>query len=178
MRLALPLTLIALSFAGTVAAQPSGYYQQRPDPYYGQPGYGQPGYGQPGYGQPGYGQPGYGQPGYGRGPDNYDNDDYNYGRGRGGYPGRIEAVYAIQADRTSVRVRVSSNGCTRKQDFQVQTQRSNPSRITLIRRTPDRCRSFAQGSAWLTFSYGELRINPQDEFVFGNALTAWTGPGN
>ena len=163
MRIALPLALLMLS-AGAAVAQPGGYYQQQPDPYYDQRG------------QPGYGQPGYGQPGYGRGPD-YD-DGYGRGGRGGGYTSRIEAVYAIQADRNGVRVRVSSNGCTRKPDFQVQTQRSNPARITLIRRTPDRCNSFAQGSAWLTYSYGELGINARNEFVLANPLTAWTGPGN
>jgi len=148
MRIALPVTLIILCSTGAAFAQRGGP-PPGPDPYARAPNY------------DGRQPP----------PDPYD-------RGPAYPRDRTEAVYAIQAERTGVRIRVSSNGCTRKQDFRLQVARSDPARITLERRTPDRCRSFAMGSAWLTFSYAELRISARDPFVLTNPLTAWTGPGN
>jgi hypothetical protein len=89
---------------------------------------------------------------------------------------RIEALYGLTADKDGVKVRVGSNGCTKKEDFTFRTTRSLPPTLTFIRKTPDRCRSFVMGSAWLTFSYQELGVG-KNEFHLGNPMTAWTGPG-
>ena len=102
----------------------------------------------------------------------------NYYRGPVPVATRGDRVYAVEARRNTLRVRVSSNGCTKKADFRVQVTRFQPARITFVRRTPDRCRSFAMGSIWLEFTYQDLGISGRDDFVVTNPLTAWTGPGN
>ncbi len=92
---------------------------------------------------------------------------------------KLEAVYAVQAGKQTVRVRVSSNGCTKKDDFLARLAESGPPPvILLIRRKPDQCRSFAMGSAWLDFSYAELGVERARSFSLANPLTAWTGPGD
>jgi hypothetical protein len=89
---------------------------------------------------------------------------------------RVEAVYGLTAGKDGVKLRVSSNGCTKKADFSFRSTRSLPPTLTFVRQTPDRCQSFAQGSTWLTFSYEELGVG-RSEFRLGNPVTAWTGPG-
>jgi len=91
-------------------------------------------------------------------------------------PAQPEALYGVTANRDGVKVRVSSNGCTKKDDFRVRATRSYPAQLSFVRTNPDRCQSFAQGSAWLTFSWRELGIR-QGDFRVSNPLTAWTGPG-
>lgn len=139
----------ALLVGAAAQAQPYGQPYQPYPPYQPDPYYGQP--------YDPYG------PGYGRG-----------GRGYGG----PEAIYAVEAGRDNVRVRVSSNGCTRRQDFQARSSgsRNNPS-IAFIRVRPDNCRALAPGGVWLSFSYRELGIARGDAFTLVNPLTPWIGPG-
>jgi hypothetical protein len=153
LRLTILPVLLGLATGGVALAQ-------KPPPYDGPPKPPPSDYQKP----PPVDQPGDERPYIQRGPD---------------YPqARNEDLYAIQANRTGVRIRVSSNGCTKKTDFRAQVARSNPARLTFVRRTPDRCRSFAMGSVWLDFSYQELGLRVRDEFVVTNPLIAWTGPGN
>jgi hypothetical protein len=112
--------------------------------------------------------PGYGQP--------YDPQPDNRRGGRG--PQRTEAVYAVEAAREAVRIRVSSNGCTRKQDFQARRNGGRESaEITFVRVRQDNCRSFAVGGVWLTFDNRELGLRRGGSFTLGNPLTPWIGPG-
>ncbi len=93
-------------------------------------------------------------------------------------PPRAEAVYAIEAGKALVRIRVSSNGCTHKEDFSLRTvSKGRPRQFALMRMAPDRCKSFAVGSTWLEFGYDELGLARGEAFTLTNPLTAWNGPG-
>ena len=89
-------------------------------------------------------------------------------------PRRTEAVYAAVAGKEALRVRFSSNGCTKKEDFAI-VRRGGA--VTFRRVTPDMCKSFAIGSVWIEFSYAELGVGRGD-FTLGNPLTRWNGPGD
>lgn len=83
-----------------------------------------------------------------------------------------EAIYAAVAGKESLRLRVSSNGCTEKGHFRLDRRGAD---LTLVRVTPDMCKSFAIGSAWIEFSYDETGAAP---FVLRNPLASWRGPGD
>jgi hypothetical protein len=81
-------------------------------------------------------------------------------------PAELEAVFAVSADGDGLTVRVSSNGCTRKEDFAFYVERKGAATtVAFARKRLDRCRSFARGHADLAFSYAELGLS-RDTPVF------------
>jgi hypothetical protein len=90
----------------------------------------------------------------------------------------LEPVYAAKAGREGLTLRVSSNGCTGKPDFAFYVERKGEAvQLAFARKRLDPCRSFAQGSTELSFSWVELGLAPRTPVFLLNPLLAWTGPG-
>jgi hypothetical protein len=89
----------------------------------------------------------------------------------------IEPLYAADAGRDAITIRVLSNGCTAKGDFAFFVERKGEA-VTLAfgRKRLDTCRSFAMGHTDLTFTWAELGLAPRTPVFLLNPLTAWTGP--
>ena len=89
----------------------------------------------------------------------------------------LEPLYAANAGRETLTIRVSSNGCTAKADFVFYVERKGGA-VTLAfgRKRLDSCKSFAMGSTELAFSWTELGLDPRAPVRLLNPLTAWTGP--
>jgi hypothetical protein len=91
--------------------------------------------------------------------------------------GELEALYAADAGRDAITIRVSSNGCTVKADFAFFVERKgNAVTLAFGRKRLDTCKSFAMGHADLTFTWAELGLEPRTPVFLLNPLTAWTGP--
>jgi hypothetical protein len=91
--------------------------------------------------------------------------------------GELEALYAAEAGRDAITIRVSSNGCTVKADFAFFVERKgNAVTLAFGRKRLDTCKSFAMGHADLTFTWAELGLEPRTPVFLLNPLTAWTGP--
>jgi hypothetical protein len=91
--------------------------------------------------------------------------------------GELEALYAADAGREALTIRVSSNGCTQKADFAFFVERRGDAvTVAFGRKRIDTCQSFAMGHADLTFTWAELGLGPRTPVFLLNPLTAWTGP--
>lgn len=92
--------------------------------------------------------------------------------------GELEPLYAATAGKDALTIRVSSNGCTKKEDFAFFVERRGEA-VTLAfgRKKLDPCRSFAMGHADLSFTYEELGLAARPPLFLLNPLAAWTGPG-
>jgi len=90
----------------------------------------------------------------------------------------LEPIYAAKAGREALVIRVGSNGCTGKADFAFYLERKGEAvQIAFARRKLDTCKSFAQGSTELAFTWTELGLAPRSPVFLLNPLVAWTGPG-
>ena len=89
----------------------------------------------------------------------------------------LEPLYAADAGRDAITIRVSSNGCTAKADFAFYVERKGDA-VTLAfgRKRLDTCKSFAMGQAVLAFTWAELGLAPRTPVFLLNPLTAWTSP--
>ena len=89
----------------------------------------------------------------------------------------LEPLYAADAGRDAITIRVSSSGCTAKADFAFYVERKGDA-VTLAfgRKRIDTCKSFAMGQAVLAFTWAELGLSPRTPVFLLNPLTAWTGP--
>ena len=94
-----------------------------------------------------------------------------------GHLGELEPLYAADAGREAITIRVSSNGCTAKADFAFFVERRGEAvTVAFGRKRLDNCKSFAMGHTDLTFTWAELGIAPRTPIFLLNPLTAWTGP--
>jgi hypothetical protein len=93
--------------------------------------------------------------------------------------GELEPLYSANAGRDAITIRVSSNGCTKKEDFAFFVERKGQA-VTLAfgRKKLDPCRSFAMGHADLTFTYAELGVAERTPLFVLNPFYPWTGPGS
>ena len=90
----------------------------------------------------------------------------------------LEPLYAARAGREALTIRVSSNGCTKKDDFAFYVERKGDAvSLAFGRKRIDSCRSFAMGHQDLTFTWAELGVAPRTPVFLLNPLIAWTGPG-
>lgn len=89
----------------------------------------------------------------------------------------LEPLYSAVAGPDALIIRVSSNGCTKKDDFAFHVERGDGA-VTLAfgRNRIDRCRSFARGQTELSFTWAELGLERAAPVFLLNPLTAWTGP--
>ncbi len=92
--------------------------------------------------------------------------------------GELEPLYAAQAGREGLTIRVGSNGCTDRADFAFYVERRGDGvAVAFARKHVDACKSFAQGSTELAFTWEELGLAPRTPVFLLNPVTAWTGPG-
>lgn len=91
--------------------------------------------------------------------------------------GELEPLYAAQAGRDAITIRVSSNGCTSRGDFAFYVERRGDA-VTLAfgRKHVDTCRVSAMGHIDLAFTWAELGLAPRTPVFLLNPVTAWTGP--
>jgi hypothetical protein len=90
----------------------------------------------------------------------------------------LEALYAARAGREALTITVSSNGCTKKEDFAFFVERMGGSvRLAFGRRQLDRCNTVAPGKVELAFSYAELGVEGRTPLFLLNPVTSWFGPG-
>lgn len=94
--------------------------------------------------------------------------------------GELEPLYAARAGAEALTIRVSSNGCTKKEDFAFYVERNGGGAMTLAfgRKRIDTCKSFAMGHEDLTFSWAELGLPSRSPVFLLNPLVPWTGPGD
>ena len=89
----------------------------------------------------------------------------------GAGPAELEALQSVAATREGLSVRVSSNGCTRKEDFAFFVERkAGATTVAFARKRLDRCMSFAAGHADLAFSWEELGLEPRAPVFVLNPL--------
>jgi hypothetical protein len=89
---------------------------------------------------------------------------------------KLEAVYSVSAEKTVLALRVSSNGCTKAEDFAVTVDKAAGESVVTVRRTrQDPCRAFAIGGTVVRFSYEAIGLS--GEFRVANPLAPWNGPG-
>lgn len=91
--------------------------------------------------------------------------------------GELEPLYAAQAGRDAVTIRVASNGCTSRGDFAFFVERRGEAvALAFGRKRVDTCKSFAMGHIDIAFTWAELGLAPRTPVFLLNPLTAWTGP--
>ena len=96
----------------------------------------------------------------------------------GAGPPELEAIYGVVATRDGLTVRVSSNGCTRKEDFAFYVEaKAGATTIAFARKRLDPCRSFAAGHADLLFSFAELGVPMSAQLYVMNPLVGDPSPG-
>ena len=90
----------------------------------------------------------------------------------------LEPLYSASAGREALVIQVSSNGCTRKEDFAFYVERKGEATtLSFARKKLDPCRSFAMGKTELFFTWAELGLDQRTPVMLLNPLAAWTGPG-
>ena len=70
----------------------------------------------------------------------------------------IEKLLGIHVDARGITFQVLSNGCTQKDDFQVQIFGAKPLQLLLLRDRPDFCEAFVPYGKRIRFSYQELGL--------------------
>jgi len=94
-----------------------------------------------------------------------------------GHPlAELEPLYAAEAGRRALTIKVASNGCTTKADFAFYVERKGEA-VTLAfgRKRVDGCQSLVAGHVELAFSYAELGLEPRDPVFLLNPLVPWSG---
>ena len=88
----------------------------------------------------------------------------------------LEPLYAAEAGRQELTIKVASNGCTTKADFAFYVERQGEA-VTLAfgRKRVDGCQSLVAGHVELAFSYAELGLQSRDPVFLLNPLIAWPG---
>ena len=82
----------------------------------------------------------------------------------------VEPLLGLLIRRNGILFQVSSNGCTTKDDFQVEVLESFPLQLRLIRLQEDPCDAFRPLGTRIRFSYRELGIQRGDQLRVVNPL--------
>jgi hypothetical protein len=89
----------------------------------------------------------------------------------------LEALLAARAERQALTITVSSNGCTKKEDFAVFVERHGSAvRLAFGRKRIDTCKA-APMPVDLTFSYAELGVGSLQALFLLNPLEPGKGAG-
>ena len=72
----------------------------------------------------------------------------------------LEAVRKVDFDGQRLNVVVGSNGCTEASSFEVKIKDSDPTELSLIRRTPDLCKALVRDGVVVSWTYTELGLQP------------------
>lgn len=84
----------------------------------------------------------------------------------------LEAIHSARfADGRAV-VRVASNGCTRKEHFEVRLSAAgqSPVEMAVIRTEPDHCRALVPDGVELAWTYADLALTPGETVRLANPL--------
>lgn len=86
--------------------------------------------------------------------------------GRSALGQQIEDVISFSSDREKLVFRVTTHGCTRKEDFNIEMNKIGPTEllITLVRLHPDNCKGFFREGKQLVFERNDLGI-PQNASI-------------
>lgn len=91
----------------------------------------------------------------------------------------LEPVFAAIAGKSALTIRVSSNGCTKKEDFAFYVERrGSVVTVAFARKRLDTCASFAAGRTDIVFTYEELGLDPAVPFFLANPHRPWFGPAD
>ena len=91
----------------------------------------------------------------------------------------LEPLYGASAGQAALTILVSSNGCTRKEDFAFFVERKGQAAtLAFGRKKLDPCQSFAMGSTELAFTWEELGLSNRSSVFLMNPFFPWTGPGS
>jgi hypothetical protein len=83
----------------------------------------------------------------------------------------LEPLYAVNASRAGLTLRVASRGCTTKADFSFYVdRRSTVPTIVFGRKRVDACKADRVGGVDLAFSYAELGLSPEEPVVVLNPV--------
>lgn len=72
-----------------------------------------------------------------------------------------ERLLSYAVTPTSIEFRVTSGGCTRKVHFGLETVRTNPLTVRLVRLTPDYCEAWLPQGVTVRFNYSEIGAGPK-----------------
>lgn len=86
-------------------------------------------------------------------------------------PAHSEVVLGFRATGDSLRVRVSTGGCTTANDFSFNVERSSgQAHLTVVRVVPDNCKGdFPEGTE-IAFSYEAAGVNPAEHVRLMNRV--------
>jgi len=83
----------------------------------------------------------------------------------------LEPVQAVRVDRDDLVIRVSSNGCTRSDDFVVESQRRDGlTAFTFTRKRPDMCRALIAEGVELRYPLETFGVARGDKIRVRNPL--------
>lgn len=83
----------------------------------------------------------------------------------------LEALYGVAVEKGELVARVSSNGCTKAEDFKVEANRRETGvSITLTRERPDLCRALVPEGKELRFDLDGLGVQRTDKIRLRNPL--------
>lgn len=84
----------------------------------------------------------------------------------------LENVRGVRFEQSQAVVRVTSNGCTRKEHFVVEIVDggARPGEIALVRETPDHCRAMIAEGVELAWTYEELGLERGADLRLANPL--------
>ncbi len=71
-----------------------------------------------------------------------------------------EHVLSFAVTPTSIEFRVPSGGCTRKVHFGLETVKTKPLTVRLVRLTPDYCEAMLPQGVTIRFNYAEIGAGP------------------
>lgn len=71
-----------------------------------------------------------------------------------------EPVLSFAVTPTSIEFRVPSGGCTKKAHFGLETVKTKPLTVRLVRLTPDYCEALLPQGITVRFSYTEIGVGP------------------
>lgn len=87
---------------------------------------------------------------------------------------RPELIYGARFDDRGLTLRVRSNGCTRKDHFDLHVSPTRrETRVMAVRTKPDRCKALVRGGVDLTWTHSELRIARGSTVRIMNRFRAW-----
>ena len=70
----------------------------------------------------------------------------------------LEAVRKVDFDGQRLNVVVGSNGCTEASSFELKIKDGDPAELSLIRRTPDLCKTLVREGVTVSWTYAELGL--------------------
>jgi len=90
------------------------------------------------------------------------------------YP-RLEPLQGLACTNQHLKIRVASNGCTRKEDFKINVLESYsgslPPILEIYRLSPDPCYSIVPGTEELEYTWAELGLTPSSSVEVRNVFT-------